>query len=93
VGSIADTDTVILAIPDASPATGQLTPEVQLDTYVPSVRIVASANNTQGDFQMDHLRDCIIGVRPEMLPIGECFGNCACECHEIFAKVFETIDK
>jgi len=27
VRSRADTDTVILAIPDASPATGQLTPE------------------------------------------------------------------
>ena len=86
MGSIADTDTVILAIPDASPATGQLTPEVQLDTYVPSATIVASANNTQGDFQMNHLRDCIMGQRPELLPLGECWGECACKCHELWAE-------
>ena len=92
MGSIADTDTVILAIPDASPATGQLTPEVQLDTYVPSATIVASANNTQGDFQMKmfsaihHLRDCIMGQRPELLPLGECWGECACKCHELWAE-------
>ena len=34
---------------------------------------------------MDHLIDCIIGVRPEMLTAGECFGGCACECHMLWA--------
>ena len=38
---------------------------------------------------MDHLRDCIIGVRPEMLPKGECFGGCACECHEIIRDILK----
>ena len=46
----------------------------------------AETNNTQGDFQMDHLRDCIIGQRPEMLPMGECFGGCVCECHKIYEE-------
>jgi hypothetical protein len=35
----------------------------------------------------DHLRDCIMGVRPEMLPMGECWGECACECHKIYEAV------
>jgi hypothetical protein len=34
---------------------------------------------------MDHLRDCIIGQRPEMLTVGECFGGCVCECHKLWA--------
>ena len=34
---------------------------------------------------MNHLIDCIIGVRPEMLTVGECFGGCACECHKLWA--------
>ena len=33
---------------------------------------------------MDHLKDCIIGVRPEMITAGECFGGCACECHALW---------
>ena len=33
-----------------------------------------------------HLRDCIMGQRPELLPLGECWGECACKCHELWAE-------
>jgi hypothetical protein len=35
----------------------------------------------------EHLRNCIIGQRPELLPAGECFGGCACKCHALWAGV------
>jgi len=39
----------------------------------------------------DHLRDCIMGVRPEMLPMGECWGECACECHKLYEEAMGAL--
>jgi len=36
---------------------------------------------------MNHLKNCIVGQRPEMLAMGECFGGCACACHQLWAGV------
>ena len=30
---------------------------------------------------MTHSKNCIIEARPEMAPMGECFGACDCQCH------------